>query len=148
MTSTSHPPTPAPRRDTESALELPTAAYALRLLGRTLKLRCPNCGEGHVLRWSGGVRQRCPDCNLRFERSDDNYFSGAMFFGLLIGEFIFAVAMLITIVAMWPNVPWDFMTFAIPTGMLVVMIFLLPISKVVWLAVDTLVRPIVPSELT
>jgi len=126
---------------------MPTMAVALRVLGRTLRLRCPHCGEGFVLRRSGGILPRCSACNFRFERSDDNYFSGAMFFGLLIGEFIFGLILLGIILAMWPNVPWDTMTYAIPASMLVVMLFLIPISKVVWLAVDVLVRPVVADEL-
>lgn len=126
---------------------MPTAAVALRMLGRTITLRCPNCGKGFVLRRTGGVRPRCLVCNFRFERSDENYFSGAMFFGLLVGELIFGLVLLAIIVAMWPNVPWDTMTYGIPAGMLLVMLFLIPISKVIWLAFDVAVRPVVADEL-
>jgi hypothetical protein len=70
-----------------------------------------------------------------------------MFFGLLMGEFFFAIVLLITIVSMWPNVPWDTMTWAIPLGVLLVMVFLIPVSRVVWLAVDIFVRPVQPNEL-
>jgi uncharacterized protein (DUF983 family) len=117
------------------------------MLRRTLALRCPHCGGGAVLRWQGSVRSRCASCNLRYERSDENYFSGAMFFGLLFGEFIFATAFLIILVSMWPNVPWDTITWAVPLGMVVVLIFWIPMSRVVWLAVDVLVRPVQPHEL-
>lgn len=119
----------------------------MRLAGRVLKLRCPHCGNGAVMKWSGAVHSRCRSCNFRFERSDENYFSGAMFFGLLMGEFFFAIVLLITIVSMWPNVPWDTMTWAIPLGVLLVMVFLIPVSRVVWLAVDIFVRPVQPNEL-
>lgn len=93
------------------------------------------------------VRDRCDGCGLRFRRSDDNYFSGAMFFGLLIGETIFALTLLATIVASWPDVPWDAITYIAPVGMIAVMILLIPVSKVVWLGVDLLVRPVTPAEL-
>jgi uncharacterized protein (DUF983 family) len=99
------------------------------------------------MKWSGAVHRRCESCNFRFERSDENYFSGAMFFGLLMGEFFFAIVLLVTIVSMWPNVPWDTMTWAIPLGVLLVMVFLIPVSRVVWLAVDIFVRPVQPNEL-
>jgi uncharacterized protein (DUF983 family) len=135
------------RRTTDSELQLPTAKNAVRLFKRVLSLHCPNCGDGRVLNWSGSVQKRCTVCNFRFERSDENYFSGAMFFGLLIGEFIFAVTLLIWCVSVWPNVPWDTMTWAIPLGMLVVMMFLIPLSRVIWLAIDILVRPVQPEEL-
>jgi hypothetical protein len=102
---------------------------------------------GAVLKRSGGVRRRCQGCNLRFERSDENYFSGAMFFGLLMGEFTFALILLVTIVSMWPNVPWDTMTWAIPAGMFLVMALIIPVSRVVWLSVDVFLRPVQAIEL-
>jgi uncharacterized protein (DUF983 family) len=126
---------------------MPSTSDALRLLGRVARLRCPHCGNGAVMKWTGAVLRRCQSCNFRFERSDENYFSGAMFFGLLMGEFFFAIVLLITIVSMWPNVPWDTMTWAIPAGVLLVMVFIIPISRVVWLTVDIFVRPVQPNEL-
>lgn len=126
---------------------MPAPGTALMLLRRTLRLRCPHCGKGAVMNRRGGVLPRCASCNFRFERSDENYFAGAMFFGLLFGELMFAVSLLVIIVAMWPKVPWDTMMWAIPLGMVVVLIFWIPISRVVWLAIDVLVRPVQPAEL-
>ena len=148
------PPPPPPRsvsrprkRTTDSELRAPSVANALPLLRRLVRLRCPHCGRGAVMTWRGSIHKRCSACNFRFERSDENYFAGAMFFGLLFGEFMFAIALLITIVSMWPNVPWDTMTWAIPLGMVIVLLFWIPISRAVWLSVDVLVRPVQPSEL-
>lgn len=134
-------------RSTDSTLALPTARRVLGIASRVLRLRCPHCGQGHVLTRRATVRDRCDGCGLRFRRSDDNYFSGAMFFGLLIGETIFALTLLATIVASWPDVPWDAITYIAPVGMIAVMILLIPVSKVVWLGVDLLVRPVTPAEL-
>lgn len=128
-------------------MQLPTTGHAVRLLGRVARLRCPHCGDGSVLRWTGAVLPRCRSCNFRFERSDENYFSGAMFFGLLMGEFLFAIVLLILVVSMWPDVPWDTMTWAVPLGVLLTMILIIPASRVVWLTVDVLVRPVRPDEL-
>jgi uncharacterized protein (DUF983 family) len=145
--TTGHQPKRKGPRSTETALSFPSGAVFARIIARTLKLRCPNCGSGHVLSWRGSVQPRCSVCNFRFERSDENYFSGAMFFGLLTGEFIFAIVLLIILVSMWPNIPWDTITWAIPTGMVILLFFLIPASKVIWLAVDVLVRPVSPEEL-
>jgi uncharacterized protein (DUF983 family) len=134
-------------RSTDSHLALPTGRRLLAVVSRVLRLRCPNCGGGYVLTRRAGVRDHCDGCGLRFRRSDDNYFSGAMFFGLLIGETIFAVSLLATIVASWPDVPWDAITYIAPIGMIVVMLLLIPVSKVVWLGVDLLVRPATAAEL-
>jgi hypothetical protein len=70
-----------------------------------------------------------------------------MFFGLMIGEFLYGIALAITIVWMWPNIPWDTMTWALPLGIVLVMVFVIPASRVVWLTVDVLVRPVQPDEL-
>src|SRR3954447_23845865 len=98
-------------RTTDSRLDLPSPRRVLAIASRVLRLRCPNCGGGYVLTSRAGGHEHCAGCGLRFRRSDDHYFSGAMFFGLLIGETIFAVSLLVTIVASWPNVPWDAITY-------------------------------------
>jgi uncharacterized protein (DUF983 family) len=133
-------------RHAETPLQMPTARQALRSLGRAFRLRCPHCGGGWVLTPWGRVRKRCTACGFRFERTDDSYFSGAMFFGLLMGEGLFAVALLLVVVANWPDVPWDALTYGAPLGMLLILPLLLPFSKVVWLAIDVLVRPVLPEE--
>lgn len=70
-----------------------------------------------------------------------------MFAGVMMGELLFAVTFLIVLVSMWPNVPWDVITWAFPVGVLVAAPALIPFSKLVWLSVDVLVRPVVPEEL-
>jgi uncharacterized protein (DUF983 family) len=134
-------------RTTDTELRMPTAGNALKLLRRTLRLRCPNCGKGAVMSKRGSIHQRCAVCNFRYERSDENYWAGAMFFGYLFGAFTFAVVLLVTLIALWPNVPWDTLQWAIPVGMGLFLLVWIPISRVVWLAVDVLVRPVQPSEL-
>jgi uncharacterized protein (DUF983 family) len=135
------------RHETDTPLDMPSMSRALRLLGRTILLRCPQCGRGAVLTRAGRVRERCSDCNLRFERGPRNYFSGAMFFGVLLGELAFAVTFFIFLVATWPDVPWRLIQFAFPIGTALLVPLLIPFSKVVWLAFDVLVRPVQPREL-
>ncbi|MDQ2668907.1 MAG: DUF983 domain-containing protein [Gemmatimonadota bacterium] len=133
-------------RTTESALDMPSVSRALLLASRALRLRCPNCGNGRVLKGFNEVHDRCTSCTFRYCRSDDDYFSGAMFFGLMIGE---TMAVLVIGAAIWityPNVPWTFFQYAIPVVLLLVMIVLFPISRVVWLAIDVLLRPVEASE--
>ena len=134
-------------RTTESALDMPSMSRALLLASRAMRLRCPNCGNGRVLSGFNEVQDRCASCSFRYCRSDDDYFSGAMFFGLMIGE---TMAVLVVGAAIWityPNVPWSFFQYAIPIALLGVMIVLFPISRVVWLAIDVLLRPVEASEM-
>ncbi len=133
-------------RHSESPLQMPNTRQALRGAGRALRLRCPHCGKGWVLTRFGRVRPRCTECGFRFERTDESYFSGAMFFGLMMGEGVFALSLLVIVLASWPNVPWDALTVGAPAGMLLLLPLLLPFSKVVWLSVDVLVRPVQPYE--
>ena len=134
------------KRTTDSPLRLPSPTIALQLFSRVARLRCPHCGDGPVMTAKGSILPRCPSCNFRFERSDESYFSGAMFFGLLMGEAILGLSILIICLVMSP-VPWDFLQWAAPIGVLGVMIVVIPVSRVVWLAVDILVRPVRPEEL-
>ena len=118
-----------------------TLTNAVRLLARAVRLRCPNCGRSPVLISWGKVHQRCATCSFRFERSSDSYFTGAMFFNLIIAEFLFAVIFGTTLIVSWPDVNWDALTYGAATGMLIAPIALYPFSKVLYLTIDVFMRP-------
>ena len=126
---------------------MPTARQALRGFTLAFRLRCPHCGKGYVLTRLGAVRDHCSSCGLRFTRTDDNYFGGAVFFGLFLGELVVALTLLIVILITWPRVPWDGILYGTTAGCLLALPISLPFAKVVWLSVDTLVRPVQPHEL-
>lgn len=126
---------------------MPSARQLLRGIRRSISLRCPHCGQGAVLQGVVSLRERCAVCGLRFERTDDNYFGGAVFFGLFCGELVVALTLLITILLTWPAVPWDGILYGVTIGSIVALPVSLPFAKVVWLNVDTLVRPVQPEEL-
>ena len=147
----SPPQRPAPprlaERTSDSPLQMPTISQLVRGLRRSLALRCPHCGKGAVLRGLGSIRQRCDVCGLRFERTDDNYFGGAVFFGLFCAELVVALALLVTLLVTWPAVPWNGILYGVTIGSIIALPISLPFAKVVWLSVDTLVRPVQPEEL-
>lgn len=134
------------QRATDTPLAHPSLGRALVTLSRILRLRCPHCGEGRVLKWSGAVHERCASCNLRFNRGDRHYFGGAMFFGVMMGELLFAVSFAIVLLSMWPNIPWDYITWIFPLGVVAAAPILIPFSKLVWLSLDVFIRPVVPDE--
>lgn len=139
-------------RTSESPLEMPSFRRTLQLLGRCLRLNCPNCGQSPVLarqsrRTWGDIRARCASCNLQFERTDDHYYSGALFTNLFLSEALFAFAFAASVIALWPDVPWDAMTYVAVAGAIIAPTLLYPFSKVMWLTVDVLVRPVTQSEL-
>jgi uncharacterized protein (DUF983 family) len=141
-----------PLRTTETGLEMPSLGRVLTLLGRAARLRCPNCGESKVLegwrpsQW-GKIRDRCSSCNFRFTRSDDRYFGGAMLANLLVAELVFALSFLAAVLLTWPAVPWDALMYGGAVVMLALPPLFHPISKVVWLTIDVLVRPVTRAEL-
>ncbi|MEO8336380.1 MAG: DUF983 domain-containing protein [bacterium] len=138
---------PTSKRTTESGLDMPSAGRALLLASRAIRLKCPNCGKGRVLSGFNSVHHHCSACGFRFCRSDDDYFSGAMFFGMMIGETLAVLTIGAAIWITYPNIPWDFLQYAIPVVLLGVMIALFPVSRVVWLAIDVMLRPVEPSEI-
>ena len=144
-------PAPDSARTTETALALPSLGRAVALLSRAVRLRCPHCGLGAVLRgWHprrwGAVRERCSSCGFRFTRSDDRYFAGAMLCNLLLAELLFAVAFVTAVLLTWPAVPWDGLTYAMAFAMAAGPVAFYPLSVVLWLTVDVLVRPVTRAE--
>jgi uncharacterized protein (DUF983 family) len=135
------------RRSTDTPLAPVSMGRLSHLLGRCLSLRCPNCGEGPVLAKSKlTVRERCSKCNFRFMRSDDNYFDGAMFCSLMIMEALFAFGLAASVILMWPDVPWDAITYIAVGGMVVLAVVMQPLGKVAWLFLDVMFRPIFAEE--
>jgi uncharacterized protein (DUF983 family) len=132
---------------TDTPLTTPSAGRALLALSGLVRLRCPNCRSGKVIQGWYGLKQRCSVCNFLYERSDENYFQGAMIVNFLIGGFSFAASLLAVLVLSWPEVPWDALTYGVPVALLVFMVLLYPVSRVVWLTVDVMLRPVTPEEL-
>jgi len=117
-----------------------------QVLGRAARLRCPNCGGRPVLVHWFKMRDRCGSCGLAIERGERDYFIGSMMFNLVVSELLFATTFIVTLVAAWPNVPWDTMQWAAPLGMGAAPFVLFPFSKLTWLGFDILLRPVTPDE--
>lgn len=132
---------------TESGLEIPSVTEVSRLWWRAVRLRCPNCGVGPVLQSWATPRQRCEHCRFRFTRSGDSYFAGSMLANLAVAEGLFAVIFVTAMIVTWPDVPWDILTWALPLGVALMPVLLLPFAKVAWLTFDVMLRPITPEEI-
>jgi len=147
-TPVTRPAMPGPgATTTESGLDVPAWSQLARLIGRAVRLRCPNCGVGAVLRPYATVNGQCSHCGFRFERSSDSYFSGAMLTNLAVAEGLFAIVFATVLIVSWPDVPWDMLGWALPLGVFIAPILLLPFAKVFWLTFDVAFRPITPEEI-
>lgn len=131
---------------TESALAFPAWRKLPRLLLRALRLRCPHCGYGAVLRPYATVNHHCGHCGFRFTRSSDSYYSGAMLTNLAVAELLFALVFVGVLLITWPDVPWNTLTWAMPLGVALAPVLLLPFAKVLWLTFDIAIRPVHAGE--
>lgn len=127
--------------NTELPLRLPGLGVALRIAGRALTLRCPQCGGRPVIVHWWRMRSHCGHCGLHLERGEADYFIGSMMFNLVLGEGVFVVALLGTLAWQWPRVPWDALQVAIPLGLVFAPAVLFPVSKLAWLGFDLALRP-------
>lgn len=133
---------PDDAEDVSEDLTLPTVRDTLRALGRGLTLRCPRCGGGHILRGWFGLKERCPTCALRLERGEDeDYYLGGMLLNIILAVLIFGIGFLGALLIMWPNVHWDVLQYALVAAMLILPVALYPVSRVLWLAIDRIIRP-------
>lgn len=133
--------------ETDSGLELPRAREAARLFVRAVRLSCPNCGGRPVLEHWLRLQVRCPRCGMRLERGEHDYFTGSMLFNLIISELLFALLFVGYLIVVWPDVNWDVAQYVIVTLVAAAPLVLYPVSKLVWLAFDLMLRPLTPSEL-
>jgi uncharacterized protein (DUF983 family) len=105
--------------------------------------RCPRCREGAIFRcslWRGwlAMNERCPVCNLKFER-EPGYFLGAMYvsYALAIPPFLLLVT------AFWLLAHWRYELALL--GAFVAYLPLVPmaarLSRVVWMYIDQTFDP-------
>ena len=118
----------------------PNLARFGRLVWRALWLRCPNCGEGRLIKNWFRLHERCPFCQVWLER-EEGYFLGAMAVNIIIGEFVPVFAAVAVVIATWPTPPWGVLQIAVPVAMGLFPVLLFPFSRMLWLALDWTFRP-------
>jgi uncharacterized protein (DUF983 family) len=118
----------------------PTLRRALTLLWRAVRLRCPNCGRGRLIKDWFHLHERCPECQVWLER-EEGYFLGAMALNLIVAELVPVTAAVLLIIWTWPDPPWRVLQWAMPLTMGLFPIVLFPFSRMLWLALDWTFRP-------
>lgn len=116
------------------------------LFARALTLRCPNCGARRIVATWFKLAPACPTCHLRPDRGESDYFLGGMMFNIALAEGVFVLALIATLAVTWPRVPWSLLQYGAPAAMVLTPILLYPFSKLVWLAFDLMLRPVVPND--
>jgi uncharacterized protein (DUF983 family) len=60
-------------------------ARAKRILARSMKLRCPACGEGELYQTLFRMNKQCPFCEFVYQR-EQGYFVGAIYVNVIVTE--------------------------------------------------------------
>ena len=138
---------PATRPSPVDSSELSTAR-AVRILWRGIRLHCPHCGSSGILDGWFKLQHRCPSCGLVLDRGESDYFLGAYLVNLVAVELILTAIMVAIGIATAPDVPWTLLTWGGVVFAIVVAIGCYPLTKVLWLAFDVILRPVTREELT
>lgn len=128
------------------AVEGPTGPGPVRMFLRALARRCPWCGAGDLFpRWFG-MRERCPGCGLRFERTEGHWL-GAVTVNTIATFGFVAVAMAVGLALTWERRAW--LAVAGPVMVAAVLFGMVfdPWSRTLWTAFDLWWRPPEPFEL-
>jgi uncharacterized protein (DUF983 family) len=111
----------------------------LRALGRGVLKRCARCGSGGLFRRWFTMVERCPRCDLRFEREEGQWV-GAMIVNFVVTEVVFVVALVGGLLLTWPDVPWLRLTVVVAALNLLIPIVFYPTSKTIWVGIDLLMH--------
>lgn len=116
------------------------------ILLRGLIARCPACGSDHIFEKFFQMKDRCPQCSLKFERVEGHWIGS-----LGVNTTVVFGAMLIALMAItftvYPdaNVPL-MLVVEISLALLGPLLFF-PSSRMLWTAIDLLMRPLAPGEI-
>lgn len=102
-------------------------------LGAIVRQRCPRCLRGQVFRGRIRMHERCPVCDLRFER-EQGYFLGAMYVSYALGLAVLGSLVILTWWLVGLENPWNL------TPSVVIFLLFVPAifrySRVIWMHLD------------
>jgi len=112
---------------------------------RGCRKHCAVCNSGGLFsRWFT-LAERCPRCNLRFERIEGHW-TGDLGINTIVSFGTLLIALIIGFLLSWPEAPGiGLFIVAISIAGLVPLAFF-PFSKTIWLAIDLVFRPLEPGE--
>ncbi|HVU87289.1 MAG TPA: DUF983 domain-containing protein [Pirellulales bacterium] len=116
-----------------------------KILGRTMRLRCPRCGEGKL--FSGWVRmpRECEACGLKFER-EPGYFLGSIYFNYGVTAFIVTVAALVLL--MFTEVSERTLLMSLGAFCVLFPMWFFRYARALWMAWDHFADPLPTSAAT
>ena len=109
------------------------------VLLRGIRRRCPRCGERGIFRSRLHLSERCPTCDLRFEREEGG-FLGAMTLNYLASVVVWVAMFAVVLVFTVPDVPVVPLLVASVVVLAIVPLWFFPHSKTLWAAIEFLVH--------
>jgi len=119
------------------------------MLARGAVRHCPRCGSGHLFSSWFRMKPRCPRCGMKFER-EEGFWLGGYVINVASGEASIMVLLAVLIGMEANQAPINaalFLgigAFLAVTGPLVTF----PYSRTIWSAIDQMMRPLSPEEVT
>lgn len=116
-----------------------------RLLLRGMTRRCPLCGAGGSFESYFTMRERCPRCNLRFDRIDGQRV-GAIGMNTIATFGMLAIVVVGGLVLTYPEFDLSILLPATIAVALVVPVLFYPFSRTLWNSIDLAMRPVEPGD--
>ena len=69
-----------------------------------------------------------------------------MMFNIALAETVFVIGFVTVLLATWPDPPWQLLEYAGVAAMIAAPFLLYPLSRVVWLAFDIMLRPVTADD--
>jgi uncharacterized protein (DUF983 family) len=116
-----------------------------RMLLRGVARRCPLCGEADTFASWFSMRDRCPRCNLSFDRVEGHWI-GALGMNTVVSFGALLAVLVGGVVLSWPDPPGTGVLVATVATAVVVPLAFFPSSRTLWSAIDLAMRPLEPAD--
>jgi uncharacterized protein (DUF983 family) len=118
-----------------------------RMLLRGLHRHCPLCGQGGLFRRWLQMVDRCPRCDLKFERIEGHWL-GAIAINTMLALITLLGVIVVGTALAYPHPPVGRLTIAAVATAALAPVLWFPVSRTLWTAIDLSMRPIEPDELS
>jgi uncharacterized protein (DUF983 family) len=115
------------------------------MLARAAIRRCPVCGQGKLFHRWFTMLERCPRCDLRFERIEGHW-TGALGVNTIVSFGLLAITVVIGLILSAPEFEVLPLFIVAALEAIFMPLFFFPFSKTIWTAIDLWMRPLVPGE--
>ena len=133
-----------PRKEVATTVQLDVRPSLLLLRG--FVHRCPACGGRHVFRRWFQMEERCPTCTFLFERVEGHWI-GSLGLNTTVVFGVMLVVLMAGTLAFYPDPPYGALLTAEVVIAVVGPLLFFPSSRMMWTALDLLMRPLGPGEI-